>query len=205
VAVAHVPAGAGGPEERARHAGLPGGVQAEAHDVVGHDARHGRHPAARAAELLDQALQVRRAGPHGGVAERGRVLRGVGVGRRQPVRDGGEAEAREARDGGGAPGADEAAVVVLGVDEGDVEALAVERLGQLHHWRDVALRRERDAHDVRLLLVAAGRDGAVGHLERQPERIAGAEREMLCSSGLLWSDVGSFFRIAANNAINILP
>ena len=54
----------------------------------------------------------------------------------------------------------------------------------------VALRRERDAHGVRLLLlVAAGRDdGAVGHLDRQPERIDG-ESEALSSGlvcGVMW-------------------
>jgi len=42
-----------------------------------------------------------------------------------------------------------------------------------------------------LLLVAAGRDdGAVGHLDRQPERIDG-ESEALSSGLCLWSDVGS--------------
>jgi hypothetical protein len=98
------------------------------------------------------------------VAEGRRVLRGVGVGRRQAVRDGGEAEPREARDGGGAAGADEAAVVVLGVDEGDVEAPAVEDLGKLQHRRDVALRRERQAHRVRLWLLAGGRSSSGAHL-----------------------------------------
>ena len=40
-------------------------------------------------------------------------------------------------------------MVVLRVHEGDVEAPAVEDLGQLQHRRDVALRRERHAHGVR--------------------------------------------------------
>ena len=96
----------------------------------------------------------------GGVADGRGVLRGVGVGRRQAVRDGGEAEVPEARDGGGAPGPDEAAVVVLGVDEGDVEAPGVEDRGELQHRRDVALRRERQAHRVGLL--AGGRSSSGG-------------------------------------------
>jgi hypothetical protein len=44
---------------------------------------------------------------------------------------------------------EQAPVVELGVDEGDVEAPRVEELGQLEHGRDVALRRERHAHGVR--------------------------------------------------------
>jgi hypothetical protein len=160
VAVAHVAGGAGGPEERARHAGLPGGVHAEAHQVVRHDARD-------AVKAGEEAPQVRRAVVLGGVADGRRVLRGVGVGLRQAVRDGGEAEPREARDGGGAAGADEAAVVVLGVDEGDAEAPGVEDLGQLQHRRDVALRRERHAHCVRLRLrlrLLAGRERSRAHV-----------------------------------------
>jgi hypothetical protein len=154
VAVAHVAAGAGRPEERARHARLPRGVQAEAHQVVRHDARHAVQPG-------EQVSQVRRAVVLGGVADGRRVLRGVGVRLRQAVRDGGEAEPREARDGGGAAGANEAAVVVLGVDEGDAEAPGVEDLCQLQHRRDVALRRERHAHCVRLL---AGRESSSAHV-----------------------------------------
>ena len=181
VAVAQVAAGAGRPEEQARHADVLGSVQAEAGDVVGHDARHRRrrrrHLLAIAGgvvvEAVEQALEVREAGLHGGVADRGGVLRSVGVRVRQAVRDGGEAEAREARDGLGAPGPDQAAVVVLGVDEGDVEALAVEDLGQLHHRRHVALRRERDAHRVRLGVVAGCHLSA---LARRPEK----EGVMLC-------------------------
>ena len=161
VAVAHVAAGAGGPEERARHAHVPGGVDGEAHEVVGDDARHAVQPG-------EQASEVRRAVVLGGVADGRRVLRGVGVGLRQAVRDGGEAERRrrrrEARDGGAA-GADEAAVVVLGVDEGDAEAPGVEDLGQLQHRRDVALRRERHAHCVRLRLrLLAGRERSRAHV-----------------------------------------
>ena len=64
--------------------------------------------------------------------------------------DGGEAEVREARDGAWAAGTDKAPVVVLGVDEGDVEAPRVEDLGQLHHRGGVALRRVRHAHRVGL-------------------------------------------------------
>jgi hypothetical protein len=159
VAVAHVAADAGRPEERARHAELPGGVDGEAHDVVGDDARDGRGLGGGVGvEVGEEAAEVREARLPGGAAERGHVLRRVGVGRREAVRDGGEAEPREAVQRGGAAGAEEAAVVELGVDEGDVEATVVEDLGELQHGRDVPLRRERHAHGVRL--VAVGRDGA---------------------------------------------
>jgi hypothetical protein len=39
-------------------------------------------------------------------------------------------------------GADAAPVVVLGVDQGEVEAFGMKDLGQLRHWRDVPLRLE---------------------------------------------------------------
>uniref|UniRef100_J3LYF4 Uncharacterized protein n=1 Tax=Oryza brachyantha TaxID=4533 RepID=J3LYF4_ORYBR len=158
MAVAHVAAGAGSPEERARHAELPGGVEREAHDVVADDASDARRRPGGGVgvEVGEEAGEVREARLPGGAAERRHVLRRVGVGRRKAVGDGGEAEPREAVQRGGAPGAEEPAMVELGVDEGDVEAPAVEDLGQLQHRRDVALRRERQAHGVRL--VAVGRD-----------------------------------------------
>jgi hypothetical protein len=92
---------------------------------------------------------VREAGGHGGVAERRDVLRRVGVGWREPVGDDGKAEPRDTIQRGGALGLDHAPVVVLGVDEGDVEAACVEELGQLEHGRDVALSRVRHAHRMR--------------------------------------------------------
>ncbi|BAS79394.1 Os02g0577600, partial [Oryza sativa Japonica Group] len=137
-------AGAGRPQQRARHAEILRGVDAEGEAGVRHHAGD-RRDAGRAVEAGEEALEVGQAGGHGGLADGRRVLRGVGVARREAVRDGGEAEPREARDreGVGAVDAAKAAVVVLGVDEGDVEAPAVEDLGQLHHRRDVPLRRER--------------------------------------------------------------
>jgi hypothetical protein len=43
VAVAHVPSGAGSPEQSAWYADLPGGFQGKAHDVVADDAAGWRH------------------------------------------------------------------------------------------------------------------------------------------------------------------
>jgi len=84
------------------------------------------------------------------VAERGDVLGGVGFGGREAVVDGGEAKPLRAVERVGPSRAQVAAVVELVVDEGDVEAASVEELGELQHRRDVALRRVRDHHDVRL-------------------------------------------------------
>jgi hypothetical protein len=159
VAVAHVAAGAGRPEQRARHADLPGGLQGEAHDAVADDAGD-RRRIRGGVEVGEQGPQVREAGLRRGAAERGHVLGDVRVGRRAAVRDGGEAEAREAVERAGAAGAEEAAVVVLRVHEGDVEAPAVEDLAQLQHRRDVALRREWHQHSVRLAAAGGGADGA---------------------------------------------
>lgn len=102
------------------------------------------------------------AGVLGGAAEGRHVLRGVHVRRGQTFRYGGEPEPLEAVERTGALGTEEPAVVELGVDEGDVEAPAVEDLGQLQHRRDVPLRRERHAHGVRL--VGIGLHGT--HLSR---------------------------------------
>ena len=163
VAVAHVAAGAGRPEKRARHADLPGGFQGEAHDVVADDAGD-RRRVRGGVELREEAPEVREAGLRRGAAERGHVLGDVRLGLRQAIRDGGETEAREAAERAGAAGAEEAAVVVLRVHEGDVEAPEVEDLAQLQHRRDVALRRERHQHGV--WLAGIGGDGAhlVGRL-----------------------------------------
>jgi hypothetical protein len=57
----------------------------------------------------------------------------------------------------GATGTEEAAVVELRVDEGDVEAPAVEDPGQLQHGRDMALRRERHQHGVRFVDIGSSR------------------------------------------------
>jgi len=86
----------------------------------------------------------------GGGAEGGDVLGGVGVGEGQAVGDGCEAEVRQAVEGAGAAGAEEATVVELGVDEGDVETSGMQKLGQLQHWVDVPLRGERNTHCVSL-------------------------------------------------------
>jgi len=61
VAVARVAAGAGRPEQRARHADLPGGFQGEAHDVVADDAGD-RRRVRGGVELGEEAPEVREAG-----------------------------------------------------------------------------------------------------------------------------------------------
>ena len=79
------------------------------------------------------------------------VPRRVLVGRGQAVGDGGEAEPRRPRQRARAARAEEAPPVVLGVDEGDVEAVAVvEEPCELQRRGDVALRGEREEHQVRL-------------------------------------------------------
>ena len=128
---------------------LPGGFQGKVHDVVADDAGDKRHVRG-GLETLEQGPEMRETGLLRGAAEGGHVLGGVRVGRRQAIRDGGETEAREAVERSRAAGPEQAAVVVLAVDEGDVEAPAVEDLAQLQHRRDVALRRERHQHGVRL-------------------------------------------------------
>ena len=135
-AILHVPheaARARRPEQDLRHADGLGGVKREAHRAVRHNAAHRRGTRRRAllVEPLEQVPEVGQAVLPRGLAEGGDVLGGVGVGGREAVRDGAEPEGREAVEGGGAAGPQEAVVVVLGVDEGDVEALAVEDLGQL--------------------------------------------------------------------------
>ena len=130
ILIVHIPqetASASAPKHDLRHPEALRRLEREAHHAVGDDAadRRGRG----GVELLDEAAEGVQAGGGDGDAERGEVLRGVGVGGREAVGDGLEAEPREAGHGGGAVGADEAAVVVVGVDEGDEEAAAVEELG----------------------------------------------------------------------------
>ena len=86
-----------------------------------------------------------------GEEQRRDVPRRVLVGRGQAVGDGGEAEPRRPRQRARAARAEEAPPVVLGVDEGDVEAVAeVEEPCELERGGDVALRGEREEHQVRL-------------------------------------------------------
>lgn len=77
------------------------------------------------------------------------VLRAVAVGRREAVRYRDEAEAVEAVEGVGASGVEEAVVVVLRVDKGDVEAFGVEELGKVDHGSDMALCWLGDDHSMR--------------------------------------------------------
>nr|ACN27943.1 unknown [Zea mays] len=168
VAVAEEADGAGSPELDVGKAELLGGVDGEAHDDVGDDAGDGR-----VAEVREQAAEGPEAGLRGGLAQRGDVLRDVVVlRRRQAVGDGGEAEAREAGHGRRPAGPDEARLVVLGVDEGDVEAPGVQQLRHVEHRGDVALRWVRQAHGVRLLRLL---------LRGAAERTHGGDRRSACA------------------------
>lgn len=64
------------------------------------------------------------------------------------VRDGGEAEGGEAVKGVGATRAEEAAAVIVGVDEGDVEGAGMEELCDFEHGVHMALGWVGDAHYV---------------------------------------------------------
>ncbi|WVZ85184.1 hypothetical protein U9M48_032134 [Paspalum notatum var. saurae] len=127
VVVAEEAAGAGGPERGAAEAELPRGAEREGHDAVADDAGDGRAALGLGlgADARDEGLEAGQAGGHGGVAERGDVLRGVGVGEREAVVDGREAEPRRAVQRAWPPRAQVTPVVELVVDEGDVEAAGV--------------------------------------------------------------------------------
>ena len=141
----HEPASGRRPERDGREAHLPGREQVGGD---GGDDAGGRCP--RGGGRGEELLQVRDAGPDGVEKSAGVGRAVVVVIRRQAVGDGGEAEPRGA---GGeralAVGADHAAAVALGVDEGDVDAApGVEELGQVQRRRDVALHRVREEHRV---------------------------------------------------------
>lgn len=156
VEVRHEAAAAVREEEVRRQAHLLGDVHHVAHGAVGDDAADRRNPIS-AVQPLDEPPDGGRARPARGLAERPDVLRGVEVGGREAVRDGLEPEALGAGvEGPRAPRAEEAPVVVLGVDEGDVEAARVQRLGQLEERVHVALRRVGDEQDVRPLIGRLG-------------------------------------------------
>lgn len=77
---------------------------------------------------------------------------GVGVCRqREAIGDGLETEVGEARKGIGALRFEEAAVVVVGVDEGNVEASLMEEEGEFEHGVNVALGWKWDAYCMWLL------------------------------------------------------
>ena len=141
----HERAGAADPEGDAGQADLLGGSQ-DGVDVGDEEAA-----AARRGELgQHELLEVRDHGREG-EEQRGNVPRRVLVGRGQAVGDGGEAEPRRPRQRARAARAEEAPPVALGVDEGDVEAVAVvEEPCELQRRGDVALRGEREEHQVRL-------------------------------------------------------
>jgi len=156
VEVPHEAARTGGPENQGQDPHLLGDPLREAHHAVGYDAAD-RRAAGRGVQPRQQVPERRGAVLGGGQAERGDVLRDVVVvGLRQAVGDGLEAEAVGAGERVLAAGPEQAAVVVLGVDVGDAEPPGVQRLGEVQHRRDVALRRLRDEHGVWPLLRLSG-------------------------------------------------
>lgn len=140
-----------GPEQNLRDPELLRGVGGEAHDSVGDDARHGR-PLGGGVEPPEQLPEGSQAGRGRGLAQRRYVLGDVGIlRRREAVGDRLEAEGVDAVEGVAAAGVEEAAVVVVGVDEGDVEAVVVEDLGELEHGVYVALSWKWNANCMRFL------------------------------------------------------
>lgn len=63
------------------------------------------------------------------MAQRRNILSGIDVGRRKTVGDGLESKRRKTVESGGASGVEETTVVEVCVDEGDVEAVGMEKLG----------------------------------------------------------------------------
>ena len=80
-------------------------------------------------EPKDELLEGFKEVVHDGVGEGVDVLSRITVRGRKAIGDGFEAEGGKAIEGGGAPRPQQPAVVVLGVDKGDVEASGVEELG----------------------------------------------------------------------------
>ena len=141
---------AGGPEQHLRDAELIGGVEGEAHAAVGDDAGE-RRDVGIGVETAEEGGEGGEGVDGSGVTERRDVLSDLRVRRREAVGDRLEPEGGDV--GGDGAGVEEAAVVELRVDEGDVEALRVEELGKVHDRLHVALRRERDTHRVWLSLL----------------------------------------------------
>jgi len=146
--VRHERGGAAGPERHGRDPELPRHAQREAHQHRGQHAGDRRH-AGRGVEQRDEVPERRRAARARGHGEAAAVVLLAAVGLGEPVRDGLEAEPLAAPHGAGALRGLHAPVVVLGVDEGDVDAVAVQQLGDLQRRVDVAGARVRHNHDVR--------------------------------------------------------
>ena len=102
----------------------------ERHDPVGHNTHHRQNTLSRAVvDFIDEDSQCGEEVPAGGLTEGEGFGRRIGVGRGgDAVGEGLEAEVGEGR-GGGSGGSEDAVVVAFGVDEGYVEAVAVEKLG----------------------------------------------------------------------------
>ena len=118
------------PKHHARNPYLFRNHGGERYDPVGHNTRHRRNTLSRAfVDFIDEDSQCGEEVPAGGLAE------SKGFGWRVGIRRGGDAigEGLEAKVGeargycGG--GSEDAVVVAFGVDEGYVEAVAVEKLG----------------------------------------------------------------------------
>ncbi|KAF7809188.1 hypothetical protein G2W53_035931 [Senna tora] len=117
----HVGHSRGSPELNLGNAEFTRHLNSKAHDAIRHDAAH-RRDAGGGVEARDEILERLHGVLLRVVQELRDTLGGVRVGGRDAIRDGLEPEPLEVPDGVGALGAEEAAVVEFGVDEGYEEA-----------------------------------------------------------------------------------
>jgi hypothetical protein len=173
--VAHERRRAAAPEHHAGDAELLRHLQREAHQRRRQHARHGR---CRVTTIVAEARNeevTERGGAlvDGGLAQADVVVLRFAVGVEQAVRDCLDLEPLAVAATRGAGGVMHAAEAVLGDDEGDEHAVAVEQLGQLQRRVDVAGPRVRHHHGVRLrprchslLALAAGQSSTVSRAYR---------------------------------------
>ncbi|KAF7802438.1 hypothetical protein G2W53_041549 [Senna tora] len=121
----------GSPEEDTWNAENVGRLDRKSHASIGNNTSNGRDKASgsRSFEASHELEKRSKAGVASGIAERRDVLGGIGIGGREAVRDGYVAKVRKAMEGVGTLGSEEAFVVELGVDKGDVEAFGLKDFG----------------------------------------------------------------------------
>lgn len=126
VEIAHEAASACGAENDLGDVELLGSVEGEAHGYIGDDACHRRRIIV---EIPEEVTEGGEGGFLDRIAQRSDVLGGVFVGGRQAVGDGLEAEVWEGAERGEGLRPEQASVVEVGVDEGNVVAMGIEELG----------------------------------------------------------------------------
>lgn len=132
-----------------REAKLLGSLEGERHNPIRDYARHRRDVWDTVFKLRKKATKRDYAVLGGGFTKRWYVLSGISISGRKAIRDGLKLEIRQAIEGVGTPGFEEAFVVVLSVDKGYVEASVMEELGELKHGANVALSWIWYAHSMR--------------------------------------------------------